>query len=127
MEFTAVLERVYSCVPGDFMAVRTEAEKAAKETGDKALAAEIKSLKKPSMGAWAVNQLVRWEADQIGHVELAAHVLGPRDRAPDRARGEGLPRAGRVGTAKGLEYRFARGPVPPGARTKARERAAPWL
>lgn len=99
MEFAEVLEQVYSCVPGDFMSVRTEAEKAAKGTGDKALAADIKSLKKPSMGAWAVNQLVRWEADQIAEVFALAAQLRIAANALDGAQLRALTRQRRQLTA----------------------------
>ncbi len=47
--------RVYSAAPEEFMPLRTELVKAAKADGDKALAAEIGRLRKPSVSAWALN------------------------------------------------------------------------
>ena len=47
----------------------TEARNAAaRETADKELSRRVKALKKPSTAAWAVNLLVRREADQIDQV-----------------------------------------------------------
>lgn len=74
---TAAATRVYSVPPEEFMATRTELVKAAKTDGDKALAAEIGRLRKPSVAAWAVNLLAHQ-----GHSTLAAlSDLGGRMRS----------------------------------------------
>lgn len=68
-ELTAIADRLYG-QPGDCFTDARNA--AAKECGDKALAARVKKLKKPSVAAWAVNLLVRRESGQIDSVlELA--------------------------------------------------------
>lgn len=70
-----VAERLYAGSPGDFTPARTAAEKAAKADGDKVLMAAVKALRRPSVGAWAVNVLVRRESDQIDQVlEVAASL-----------------------------------------------------
>jgi hypothetical protein len=56
---------------------------AAKEAGDKELAAAVKKLKKPSVAAWAVNLLVRRESDQIDSVLELAESLRAAAEALD--------------------------------------------
>lgn len=77
-EIAAIAEALYAGLPEEFTPARTDAEKAAKKE-DRELAASIKALRKPSIGAWAVNQLVRREADQIDQVLTLAQSL--RDAA----------------------------------------------
>jgi len=68
-ELLAVAERLYAGPAEEFTAARNQE---AKQVGDKAVAAEVKRLKKPSVAAWAVNLLVRVETEQIDAVlELA--------------------------------------------------------
>ncbi len=71
-ELLAVAERLYAGPSEEFTSVRNEA---AKQVGDKAVAAEVKRLKKPSVAAWAVNLLVRVETDQIDAVLALADSL----------------------------------------------------
>lgn len=66
---------LYSVTPADFTADRNRAEKSAKAEGDKELAAAVNALRKPSVGAWAVNLLVRREATQIDEVLVLAGSL----------------------------------------------------
>lgn len=56
---------LYALAPAAFTAARNEA---AKECADKRLAARVKALRKPATAAWALNLLVRREADQIDQV-----------------------------------------------------------
>jgi septal ring factor EnvC (AmiA/AmiB activator) len=62
-----IADRLYAEPLSDFTAARDAAARATTtgEDADKALAARIKSLKTPSVAAWAINLLVRREADQI--------------------------------------------------------------
>lgn len=76
---------LYGGLPGDFTPARTAAEKAAKADGDKDLAAAVKALKRPSVGAWAVNLLVRREASQIDQVLTLAESLRAAAEALDGA------------------------------------------
>ncbi|MEP6816993.1 MAG: hypothetical protein ABI873_15740 [Marmoricola sp.] len=78
-----VAGRLYGGVPADFTPARTVAEKAAQAEGDKELAAALKKLKKPSVGAWAVNVLVRREAEQIDQVLSLAESLRAAAQALD--------------------------------------------
>jgi predicted nucleic acid-binding Zn-ribbon protein len=78
-----VAGRLYGGMPGDFTPERTTAEKAARADGDRELAAALKNLKKPSVGAWAVNLLVRREAEQIDQVLALAESLRAAAEALD--------------------------------------------
>lgn len=60
-----IADALYAGTPGDFTEGRNAA---AKDCDDKELARRVKALKKPSAAAWAVNLLVRRDADQIDQV-----------------------------------------------------------
>lgn len=61
-----VADALYAVEPGAFTAARDAAAKESRD--DRELAARIKKLKRPSLAAWAVNLLVRREAEQIQQV-----------------------------------------------------------
>lgn len=64
----AVADELYALVLGEFTAERNARAKAAKAAGEKALAAALGRLPKPSAAAWGVNMLVRHrpvEIDQL--------------------------------------------------------------
>lgn len=71
-QLVEVADALYALPAEEF----TEARNArARELADKALVARVKKLKKPSVAAWAVNRLVRREAEQIDAVlELAGSL-----------------------------------------------------
>ncbi|MCW2780098.1 MAG: hypothetical protein JWR35_547 [Marmoricola sp.] len=87
----AIADELYAGPATEFTEARNAAAKA---SGDKALAKRIKELKKPSVAAWAVNLLVRHEADQIDQVlglagslrEAASSMDGDELRALTRQR-----------------------------------------
>jgi hypothetical protein len=79
-ELTEIADRLYAGPAEAFTEARNAA---AKETGDKALAAQVKKLKKPSVAAWAVNLLVRRESDQIDSVLELAESLRAAAEALD--------------------------------------------
>jgi hypothetical protein len=90
-ELTAIADALYAGSADDFTDARN---RAAKDVGDKDLAAQVKKLKKPSVAAWAVNLLVRRESEQIdtvlglaGQLRAAAEALdGEELRALTRQR-----------------------------------------
>jgi hypothetical protein len=65
-----IADRLYAEPLSTFTAARDAAAKGAGsgEGADKELAARVKALKKPSVAAWAMNLLVRREAEQIDQV-----------------------------------------------------------
>ncbi|HEX2506087.1 MAG TPA: hypothetical protein VHK22_07770 [Gaiellaceae bacterium] len=65
MSLDAELDRLYGSPLGDFTRRRNELAKALSKAGDRDAAAEVKGLGKPSIPAWAVNQLVRRERLQL--------------------------------------------------------------
>jgi hypothetical protein len=79
-ELTQIADRLYAGSADAFTDARNAA---AKECGDKALAARIKKLKKPSVAAWAINVLVRRETAQIDSVLELAESLRAAAEALD--------------------------------------------
>lgn len=79
-ELTQIADRLYAGRPDAFTDARNAA---ARECGDKALAAQVKKLKKPSVAAWAVNLLVRRESGQIDSVLELAESLRAAAEALD--------------------------------------------
>jgi hypothetical protein len=64
----AAADELYSLPPAEFVSRRTSLATEAKDGGDKAMAAEIKKLAKPTTAAWVVNMLVRHQPDQVEQV-----------------------------------------------------------
>jgi hypothetical protein len=69
MELREIAHRLYGVPPAQFVAVRAEESGRARSEADEELAARIAGLRKPSVGAWLVNQLAR------GRESLVAEVL----------------------------------------------------
>jgi len=63
-----VADGLYALTPAEFTAARDAAAKERKAAGETDVAAQVKALHKPSVAAWAVNQLVRREAGQVEQV-----------------------------------------------------------
>jgi DNA repair exonuclease SbcCD ATPase subunit len=83
-DLVAIADDLYAEPVASFTVAR---DAVVKGCTDKALAVRIKGLKKPSLAAWALNLLVRREADQIDQVlELAASLR----IAADSLDGDGL-------------------------------------
>lgn len=89
-----VADELYGLAPEEFTAARNACAKAAKADGDRELAAEVQALRKPTAGAWLLNQLVRRHRGEVdGILELgirlraAQGTLGAADlRALDEQR-----------------------------------------
>ena len=64
-DLDAVADELYALWPAEFTAARNEREKEARAAGDKALAAQIKALGKPTTVAWLANRLVRDHDDEL--------------------------------------------------------------
>jgi hypothetical protein len=89
MSGNAAAEELYGLPPDEFMAARDALAKAA---GDREAARAIKALRKPSLAAWALNQLVRQQRPAVE--ELIA--LGDDLRqAQERLAGDELRALGR--------------------------------
>jgi hypothetical protein len=75
MGIQEVAAELYGLPPEEFTAARNTAAAEAKSSGDAELAAAVKVLRKPSVGAWLLNQLVRQRGDEVEQVlELGARL-----------------------------------------------------
>jgi hypothetical protein len=59
------LDRLYGLPPGEFIQARKELVKAYRKAGDRESAAVVGSARRPTLAAWAVNQLVRQEKASV--------------------------------------------------------------
>ncbi|MFI9815450.1 hypothetical protein [Saccharothrix variisporea] len=57
-----IADELYALPPAEFVAARDAAAKRAGDRGDKALAKQVSALRKPTLSAWALNQLARQHA-----------------------------------------------------------------
>jgi hypothetical protein len=65
VDLDAVADELYALPPEQFIAARDAEVKRARGSGDRALAARIGQLRRPTVGAWLVNLLVRRRRDLI--------------------------------------------------------------
>ena len=65
MDLESVADELYAAAPEDFMALRTQRVADAKDDGDKALAKEIGTLRRPTKSGWLVNLLARQAPDEL--------------------------------------------------------------
>ena len=82
-ELDDVADDLYAGPPGEFVARRTAAVKAARADGDRELAAAIGELRKPTVSAWLVNLLVRSDGDLPGQIVALGEGLRDAERSLD--------------------------------------------
>jgi hypothetical protein len=81
----AFLDRLYAAPLEDFIETRDAIVAELKAGGDEKTAAEAKSLRKPPVSAWAVNQLARSRPDDVGRLfAIRGDIAGAEDRAAMR-------------------------------------------
>lgn len=107
--------------PGEFIARRSALAKQARSDGEKELANEIGALRKPSVSAWAVNQMVRARAGTVAQLRelgarlrhaqstLDAAALGGLRGERDDALAELVREAGEVSASSGHPLTAAAG------------------
>jgi hypothetical protein len=118
-----VIRDLYAGTPEQFVATRDAAVAAARAAGDKALAAAIGALRKPTLGAWLVNVLALRRPDDLAGL----FALGDELRAAQRdLRGADLRQlsARRHAVVAGLVERARQ--LAAGARPGASDAALPW-
>jgi len=71
-ELVQIADELYALSPGDFTPAR---DAKAKELKGSELSGQVKKLKKPSVAAWVVNQLVRQETEQVEQVLAMGEAL----------------------------------------------------
>jgi hypothetical protein len=75
-----IADELYGHVPGEFVAVRDAAARTAREDGDRELADEVKALRKPSVGAWLADRLVRDRPGELDELlDLGQSLREARD------------------------------------------------
>ncbi|WP_433265046.1 hypothetical protein ACQPZF_36830 [Actinosynnema sp. CS-041913] len=72
-----IADELYALPPARFVAARDAHARAAQDRGDKALAKEVAALRKPTLAAWALNQLARYRSAELSE----AVALGEQLRA----------------------------------------------
>lgn len=65
MDLDAVADELYSLPTGEFIVARNRSVRQARSEGDRQLAEQIRSLRRPSTAAWLTNQLVREHRGEI--------------------------------------------------------------
>ena len=75
MSIQEVAQELYGLVPEEFTSARNARAAEARAAGDRELAAQVQALRKPTTGAWLVNQLVRRHGTEVQQVlELGAQL-----------------------------------------------------
>ncbi len=75
MSILEVAHELYGLAPEEFTGARNARAKDVKASGDPELAARVQALRKPTAGAWLLNQLVRrHEADVAQVLDLGARL-----------------------------------------------------
>ncbi len=65
VDFDTVADELYGLPLQEFTAARNAQAKQAKAAGEASLAKQVQALRKPSMAAWLINQLVRRQSDEL--------------------------------------------------------------
>ena len=81
------LDELYAADPGDFAGARKRLAKELKDAGDADAAAVVGGARKPTLAAWALNQLARRRRKQVDLLLDAGHRL--RQAQAGLLRGEG--------------------------------------
>ncbi|GAA2070456.1 hypothetical protein [Actinomadura alba] len=66
VDLTAAADELYGVPPEEFVETRKRLAAEAKEAGDRELVKRIGALRRPTMSAWAINQLARSAPDELG-------------------------------------------------------------
>jgi hypothetical protein len=77
------LDELFQVLPEDFVSERDRLVRSLKEEGKDDLAAEAKALRKPTLPAWALNQLVRRRRDDVQALLEASQELRGAQRGLD--------------------------------------------
>ena len=68
-------EELYGLPPGEFTRARDERAKELRGSGDRAAADAVKALRKPTVAAWALNQLARERGKELDRLLSAGETL----------------------------------------------------
>jgi hypothetical protein len=67
-EVDRALDELYGLGPDEFVAARNALAGRLRDAGERAVADEVKGLRKPSVAAWAVNRLVRAHKEEVSRL-----------------------------------------------------------
>ena len=68
-------EELYGLPPGEFTRARDERAKKLRKSGDREAADAVKALRKPTVAAWALDQLARQRGKELGRLLTAGEGL----------------------------------------------------
>jgi hypothetical protein len=88
-------DELYDLDPADFTAARDALARRLKAEGDAAGAAAVKALRRPSVGAWAVNQVARTRPELVEQVVDAGGRIAAALESGDRGALRAAPTARR--------------------------------
>ncbi|HYZ11502.1 MAG TPA: hypothetical protein VE962_06365 [Actinomycetota bacterium] len=77
------IDRLFEAPPDQFVAERDRLSAALRERGESDLASEVKKLRKPTLPAWALNQLVRRQRREVDELLQAGQELREVQRRAD--------------------------------------------
>lgn len=87
MELEAEIDRLYATPLDEFVRERDELARRLNRAADREAGARVKALRKPTVGAWALNQTVRRRRAETD----ALLATGERMRGPRASAGRGRP------------------------------------
>jgi hypothetical protein len=77
------IDRLFEVPPEAFVKERDQLARSLKEEGQEDVAAEVKSLRKPTLPAWALNQLVRRHREKVQRLMEAGQEVRALQREAD--------------------------------------------
>lgn len=75
-----IIDSLYALEPDAFTSARDEQAAALRRAGDRDAAKTVKALRRPTVAAWAVNQLVRRHPDKVDELLQVTGELGDAQR-----------------------------------------------
>ena len=94
MDFESIAEELYGLAPPEFTRARDARVADARKEGDRETAAAVKQLRRPSLGAWLANRIVRDRGGELDHLLALAEQL---HQAQARLDGDALRNLSREG------------------------------
>ncbi|MGI5187000.1 hypothetical protein ACQEVI_02515 [Promicromonospora sp. CA-289599] len=85
-DLDTAVDALYARPLDEFIAARDAAVRQATDSGDRLGAARVKRLRKPSVAAWAINQVARKHPDETGALAALGDELRAATQDRDRAR-----------------------------------------
>lgn len=81
--YSQAVRELYSGNLEDFVAARTALARVATESGDRAVATQIKKLRKPTRGGWLLNLLAAGDAELVGRIRQLGAEMATAHRDAD--------------------------------------------